>query len=422
MFRKITGVLIALLCIGQAMAQNKTSKGFDFDFYGFIRNEFYLDTYKGADVIYDSFYLLPVYNGQDANGEDLNEQTSANLAAVSSRFGFKVHGPEFMGAKTTAVIETDFAGITKSEPTLLRIRHAFLKLNWEESELLIGQYWHPFWGGGTYPRVGSFNPGAPFQAFNRSPMLRYDYHFGNLKLGAAAVYDNQFTSKALNTGSQVTGNQANRNGVLPEGDLLIEYANDHWILGGGASVKRIKPRMTTVGTGGTFVADEFLTSYASMAYLKYQTEKLNITAKGFYGQNMAHLTMAGGYAVASVDEQTGAETYTNYSSVTSLLNIVYGKKWQVGMFAGYGKNLGTADAVYSNNGAPIVAGLYTSVMEMARGSVHGALNLGNVRFTAEVEVSSANYGVGDFDFSDGTYGDKHWATNTHCAVSMTYSF
>lgn len=422
MFKRIAGILVVFLLLNVAHAQQTSLNDFKLNFYGFVRTDFNLDTYKGNDIAHENFYLVPLYNGQDANGEDLNEQTSANLTALASRLGVKIQGPDLLGAKTAAVIEFDFGGITKSEPTLFRIRHANFVLGWEKSKLTVGQTWHPFWGGGVYPQVGAFNTGAPFQAFNRSPQVRFDYKFGKVTVGAAAVYENQFTSRSFDTGTYSTANQAQRNGVMPELALVAEYKFSGWTLGAGLEMKRIKPRMITEGAVGKFKADEYLISKGSMAYAKYQHEKLMVTVKSFYGQNMTHLTLLGGYAVASKDAQTGAETYTNYNNCTGLLNIVYGKQWQVGIFAGYAKNLGTSDAVFNNSGAVLVAGLLPNIQNVARVSPHLAYNISNLRFVGECEITSASYGTDTIDFNDGTYADTHRATNKRVSLSMVYSF
>lgn len=419
MLKRFAVALIAIFLVANAYSQAGLND-FKLNIYGFVRTDFYLDTYKGNDIAYDNFYLVPLYIGVDANGDDLNQQTSANLTALVSRMGVKVLGPELLGAQTSAAMEVDFGGITKNEPTLLRIRHAYVQFDWEKSKLVVGQTWHPLFGGGVFPAVGAFNTGAPFQAFNRSPQIRYDYKLAKLTLGAAAVYEAQFTTRSLETVN--TANQAQRNGVMPELNLVAEYKLKDWILGAGGELKRAKPRLTTTGTGGTYESDAYLTSFASGAYVKYQHEKLMVTAKTYYGQNMTHLTILGGYAVKTKDAETGAETYTNYNTSTSLLNVVYGKKWQVGVFAGYGKNLGTSDAVYNNNGAAITAGLLPNVQDYARVAPHVAFNVMKLRLVAEYEMTTANYGIGNFDFNDGTYGDTHRTTNNRMSLSMVYAF
>jgi hypothetical protein len=34
---------------------------------------------------------------------------------------------------------------------MFRLRHAFIKFNWNTTELLIGQYWHPLFVTTCYP-------------------------------------------------------------------------------------------------------------------------------------------------------------------------------------------------------------------------------------------------------------------------------
>ncbi|WP_430972322.1 hypothetical protein [Sunxiuqinia rutila] len=423
MMKKLLGVLGLMGMILFGNAQEKKEKDLTLNWYGFVRNEIFVDSYKGLDAAHEVFYLVPLYVGQDANGEDINEQASSNLSALASRLGVKVNGPEIFGAKTSGTIEFDFGGIIKTEPTLFRIRHANVVFDWTKSRLMVGQSWHPFWGGGAYPTVASLNTGSPFQAFNRSPQIRYDVKAGYWTVSGAAVYENQYTSKCFEAGNYSTPTQAQRNGVMPELVWSAEYNYNGLTLGAGAQIKRIKPRMTITGTDGTFKANEFLTSSGFMAYLKHQSSRFHITAKGYYGQNMTHLTMLGGYGVATRDLATGAETYTNYSNYTTLLNMVYGKKWQLGMTLGYGQNLGTDAALYDDgSGKGVVAGTLTNVQDLARVAPHVALNVSKLRVVAEYEMTNANYGVGDFDFSDGLYADKHLTTNHRFIVMMTYVF
>ncbi len=424
MLKKFLVILCFAGLTSEAIAQEKV-KDLNLDFYGFVRNEIFVDTYKGLDAAHDIFYLVPLYVGQDANGEDINEQTNANLSALASRIGVKIDGPEIFGAKTSGVIEFDFGGIVKTEPTLFRIRHANMSFAWEKSKLLIGQTWHPFWCGGVFPTVAGLNTGAPFQAFNRSPQIRYDIKAGEgFTITGAAVYENQYTSRSMDSGVFSTPNQAQRNGVMPELVFCAEYKNKGLTIGAGAEVKRIKPRMTVEGTAGTFKADEFLTSSGFMGYLKHKNDMFSITAKGYYGQNMTHLTMLGGYGVASRNETTGKETYTNYKNYTSLLNMVYGKKWQVGLLLAYAENLGTCDNLYENPTSmkPVLAGILPNVQNHYRVAPHVALNVSKFRLVAEYEMTTANYGTGVFDYSDGLYADKHKTTNKRIELMMMYFF
>lgn len=421
MNKKILLVMLLMGCVCAVKADNKEK--FDFKFYGFVRNDFYSDSYKGLDIAQDNFYLVPLYVGVDANGKDINKNQSSNLTALTTRLGFKISGLEVFKARTSAVIETDFAGITKEHANLLRIRLAYIDMRWEKLRLRVGQDWHPYWADGLFPTVASFNTGAPFMAINRSPQVRLDSYWGNFSVGIAALYENQFTSKTFDNATYLSDNHAQRNGGLPEFSIFISQKIKKWDLGIAAETKRIQPRNTTSGTDGkVYRSDDYLMSYSSSLLLRYKSEKLMFTARSFYGQNMTHLTMLGGYAVSSHDELTGAETYTNYNSVTALMNIVYGEKWQVGAFGGYGKNLGTSDAIYNDAGNMLTAGLLPNVMNNWRSSVHVAYNVKNIRLMLEYELTEASYGIGEIDFSNGLYRDTHNTLNNRVLLSMIYSF
>jgi hypothetical protein len=417
--------LIAFLFLSSvfASAQDIKTTEFDLDFYGFIRNEFYIDTYKGLDAAHDQFYLLPLYCGQDANGKDINEQTSANLSAITTRLGVKINGPEMFGAQTIGNIEFDFGGIIKSEPSLLRIRHAYSAFTWQKSKLVIGQTWHPFWGGSIFPTIAGLNTGCPFQAFSRAPQMRYDIFSGKFTFSTAMVYELQYQSKAIESSGFSTPNQAKRNGILPEFDLIVEYKNKDFTAGVGALYSQLKPRMTNNGTDGTFKSNEFIAGKGLTVYLKYMRGKFSVISKGYYGQNLTQLCLLGGYGVASTDPRTGAETYTNYTNYTALVDALYGKKWQVGLLVGFGDNFGTKKALFNDGSNKAKTyGLLPNVNEIFRISPSLSLNITKLKLIAEYELTTANYGVGAMDFSNGLYSGSQHTANNRLNLMMMYFF
>jgi hypothetical protein len=407
----------------QTIAQEVKPKETNLEFYGFVRNEFYLDTYKGLDAAHDQFYLVPLYIGKDANGEDINEQTSANLSSITTRLGLRISGPEIFGAKTSGNIEFDFGGILKSEPTLFRIRHAYSAFTWERSKLLVGQTWHPFWGGTIFPTVAALNTGAPFQCFSRTPQIRYDIYSGKFSFGGALAYELQYPSKTIESSNYTTANQAKRNGILPEIDLVMEYKNKNFTAGFGALYNQLKPRMTNAGTDGVFKSNEFIAGKGVMAYAKYLHNKFSIISKGYYGQNMTQITLLGGYGVASFDSKTGAETYTNYTNYTALVNALYGKKWQVGLLLGIGDNLGTDKTLYNDGSNKAKTyGLLQNVKGISRVSPSISLNVSKVRLVAEYELTTADYGTGAINFQNGLYADTYRTVNNRLNLMMMYLF
>lgn len=414
-------------------AQEKKEKP-SINFYGFVRNEVAVDTYHGVESFNDIFYLLPLYQENEL-GEEINKDVESYLTTAATRLGLKIAGPEVFGAKTSGVIEFDFGGITSQYPTLFRMRHAYTNFAWENSSLLVGQTWHPFWGGSDFPKTGSLNTGAPFHAFNRSPQVTYKYttKCGTV-LSAAAVYENQYTSKAFyDISDDVDKTKAMRYGAIPEIVAGVTHYTENMAFGVLGEYKSILP--TNTNEYG-YQTDASKTSFGATAYTRYKKDKFFFLAKGTYGQDLTHLTMPGGYGVSGIKEN-GDYEYTNYKNLALLANAVYGKKWQIGGFVGYGKNFGTTDALYDMNRiveeqesveidgiSTMTTGTFLSMQEMYRASVHGALNIKNLRFVLEYEMTSANYGKAGtaMNLSDGLYNETHRATNHRTVLLMMYMF
>lgn len=427
--KRLSVIALLLLAILNIHAQEE--KKIDVKLYGFIRNDAFVDTYKGLNAASDQFYLFPLYTGLDDDGNHLNEQLSTNLVAMASRFGIKVSGPSLFNAATSAVIETDFAGNPSNLTALLRLRQAHVKLSWEKGSLLIGQTWHPFWTGSIFPTVGSLNTGAPFQPFNRSPQVRYDYDLGNLSLNVSAVYEFQY----LTSGPAGKSDQYNRNAGVPELVGGLEGKVSDLTIGAAVSLKHIKPSLTnsvfvgepdpvnevTVLKELKYVSDDLLQSVSFVGYAQYKSGMLSIKAKSVYGQNLGYLLMPSGYGVSSYSAaDKGATEYTNYNNSYSFINAVYGKKWQVGFFGGYGVNLGTSDALID---ASKVWGMLPTIQSMTRIAPHVAHNAGKARFVLEFERTGVEYGdKTTMDLKNGLCDESTSVTNNRVMITMMYFF
>jgi len=119
-------------------------------------------------------------------------------------------------------------------------------------------------------------------------------------------------------------------------------------------------------------------------------------------------------------------TYTPYNTITAFINSFYGKKYQVGFFAGYLKNLGTSDALYnfgSKNAPSVVTpGLVPNVASVYRFAPSFAINVSKLRLVFEYELTSAEFGTGKIDTKDGLYDSSIQAKNSRGQIMMTYSF
>jgi hypothetical protein len=423
----LMGMIFILSSVTFAQEENKvTAKKSSIQFYGFIRSEYYYDSYKGLNAAQDNFYLFPLYKGLDAEGNHLNQQGISGFTAMASRFGMNINGPEILGAKTSANIETDFAGVVNVYPEVLRLRKAYVKLDWEKSSLLVGQTWHPLWNGSGafFPQVGGLNTGSPYNPFNRSPQVDFDYKLGkNVTLSLTALFEQQYASKGFYTTTNTnTSNLAKRNAGIPELVAGLYYNSGGISLGVAGQFNAIKPIDITEGSGGKFKSDELNTSYAVMTYIGYKKDKWFFLLKEMVGQNLANMLMIGGYGAKTFDAVTGGMTYTNYTTANTLVNIVYGTTFQAGLFAGISNNYGTTDALCEVNGAAKTAGLMPAMKQVYRVAPYFAYNYKNLRFVAEYEMDSADYGTGNFNFSDGLYDDTVNATNHRILLMLTYNF
>lgn len=423
-------ILFLLISTQISYSQEAKPKETSLEFYGFVRFESFFDSYKGLNAGNELFFIAPSYIGVDANGKHINQTPTYNFASMATRLGVRISGPEILRAKTTANIEADFAGDLASNPAMLRVRQANAVFTWEKSALLVGQTWHPFWSGKVFPTVAGLNTGSPFQPFNRSPQIRFDYKpSSKLILSAAMVGEFQYKSYGFTKVETMTIEKSeifNRNAGIPELIANVEMNNGGCTLGAGASLKYIQPTLYTTGTFGKYVSDDKVKAVSFVGYGQYIKKMFTIRAKAVLGQNMTHLNIPGGYGVKTLDKTTGAMTYTPYNSFTSYINMVYGKKYQVGFFGGYMKNLGTSDALYNfgSSSAPSVVtpGLLPNVASIYRVAPHFAVNISKMRFVFEYELTSAKYGTGNIDLKDGLYANGINVTNHRALLMLMYSF
>ena len=390
-------------------------------FYGFIRNDFYLDTYKGQNSFNDLFYLYPNYIGADASGHDINRQTTANMVSIVSRGGLNITGPLIFGAKTTGCLEADFAG--KPEIYLLRLRKAFVVFHWDKTTLLVGQTWHPFGGGDLFPTVPSLNTGSPFRPFNRSPQVKIDHKTGFWTASLTSAYQQQY----LSYGPCGASNTYKRDAVIPELVAGIDHGKKGFNFGANIDYNTIKPRVTTTGNNGNvYNAGQILSSLSYMIYGSYQHNQLKVLFQGFAGQNVTHLTLNSGYGISDFNPATGEEHYTNYNGIYTMLNIVYGTRWQPGILLGYAKNLGTSKPLYkftlSGAESATIWGMSTNVQSDYRICPFLSYNASKFLLSAEYELTSALYGTGKINFENGLYPAVHNTVNHGSRIVMTYFF
>ena len=418
---KKTLFMAALMAMffGGAKAQEKPSV----KLYGFIRNYACFDTRESLTSNSEQFYYMPKDEKLDANGNDINEQPNMMLLSITTRLGVNITGPEFLGAKTSAKIESDFAGFGTSN-TVLRIRQAYAKMEWEKSSVLVGQAWHPIMGD-MMPDVFSLETGAPFTPFSRSPQLRYDYKNKGFTLTATALYQYQYTSNGPDGSSF---NYA-RNAVVPELYFQAMYKNGGFMIGAGVDLLAIKPRQsythTTTGENGETVTntikcnEDLAVGITPNIFASYKKGDWGFKGRVTYAQNASHLSMISGYGVTEIYDN-GEQKYGALNSIGGWFDITKKEQLKKGhltwcWFWGYTKNLGCNDDIVG----PIYMRGEKNMDRMWRVApsvlyTHNAMSIG-----IELDATTVAYGTPDSRYK---VSDTHNVTNYRICTMLKYNF
>jgi hypothetical protein len=366
---------------------------------GFIKSDLFYDTRKNAEVVDGLFLFYPVAETPDANGKDINKVSQFRMSAVTSRLSTKFTGPDALNAKTTGYIEFDFSGFNSIG---LRLRHAYVKLNWTNDEILFGRFWHPLFCTDVFPSVAALNTGAPFNVFNRTEQLRYTRTMGSLSamLAFTMQYDYSFYSKFDST-SSVYYSKFYHNSVLPDVNFNLQYKTDLLIVGATANYKINQPLQSTTAKGKTYVTDEKISTVALAGYAQLKVGLLKVKASGMYGENMREFLMLGGYALKTLDTITGKETYASMNNLYTWANIIYGDALQGSIFIGYAKNLGSSEKKLLKVDKTFVRG--NNIDKIIRIAPMISYKAGRLQFQLEVEHTIASYAktAADIDLTNG---------------------
>lgn len=399
---------LTLLTLSANAEEVQSKKGFDLKIYGQVRADLFYNTRANVESVDGLFYSYPMDIKLDAEGNDLNDQDNSNMYLLYSRLGLDVKGPKLGKANTSAKIEFDFRG-SGSTLSIIRLRHAYFNFNWGKSSVLAGQTWHPFYGE-VAPQMLNLNMGSPFQPFSRAPQVRYRFNHNAFQLTATALWQSQY----LSNGPEGKTNKYIKNSCIPEFHLGADYKTQNLIVGAGVDVTSLVPRTQSTVGNKVYNVDERITSVSPEIHVKYTTPMWYFAAKSVLSSNLTQTSMLGGYGVCSVDTITGKQNYTPIRTSSSWVNVVWGKKWKVGVFGGYMKNLGTAYAV-SN-----VYGTGTDVDQLVSGTAEVTYNLPHWRFGIEYNYTAAWYG--DLNHKNGKIINTHSVGNNRFVASATYSF
>lgn len=375
--------------------------------YGFVRNELYFNSRQNTEALDGLFNMIPKPIDLDGQELDRNAVPNSQMLSISTRLGLDFTGNLILGAKSSAKIECDFAGV-KDYYFLIRLRQAYMKLNWAKTELLVGQTWHPMFSN-LQPITPALSVATPFQPFNRSPQIRLTQKLNdNFSLLTNLSYQMQYMTQGP-AGQSVS---YMKTGLLPGLHVGLDYKSKQLTAGIGFDGKSLLINKVRFSSG------------AAVAYAGYSIKKFQIRAKTVYGQNLSEYLMAGGYGL-SVDATTAKPDYTNINTSTSWLSVAYGSKIQVGIYGGFAQNYGSNKDLQLGSGKYTVYGngfyndLQLQLDQLYRVAPHITYNLPNFRLGFEYEFTSAKYGK---IMANGRVSSPYTVDNHRAMATISYIF
>ena len=418
--KKYIIVALALFTSVAVSAQEKEEPKFGVKFSGFIKNDFFWDSRQTVSAREGHFLLWPAPVTLDERGEDIFGTASFNFLAIQSRLSAKITGPDALGAKTSGLIEGDFFAQSNLNINLLRLRHAYVKLNWEYTEVMAGQYWNPLFVTACFPGTVSFNTGTPLQSFARNPQIRVTHNIHGFSILAAVLGQRDYSS----VGPLGASSMYLRNSAVPEMQVQVHYGTNNEegmniIAGAAAAYKTIVPRLSSSPVDGvTYKVDEKVRGFTAMAFSKLTTKPITAKLQVRYGENIADLLGISGFAATAItDATTGERSYAPLKSMTFWAEVHTNGNPQVGIFGGYTSNNGINESILAT--VPVY-GRGTTIRSLYRIAPRIIYNVGKLRLAAEVEYTSAAYG----DNYDEYYipADITLANNLRVLTAVYYFF
>lgn len=402
-------ILLCLIFMSAAVrVQPQDSKSsFGVTFNGYVNLAVFYDTRETVSSREGHLLLYPAPRLMDPKGKDINAHSTFNMLAAQTRLAAKITAPDVLSAKTSGWIEGEFIGHSDPDINGFRLRHAYIKLNWESAELLMGQYWNPFFVVEASPGQMGSSAGAPFSGFARNPQLRFTYAPGSIQLMAAVLTQRDFASTGPNGNSSIYL----RNSGMPEIQFQAQYKSSSALAGAGISYKNLVPR---TASAKNYKTDNKAESLAFTAFAKASYGMLTAKAQTIYGSNITDLTAIGGYAVKSTDSVTAIEEYTPVYTHSVWAEVEYGKTVKGAVFAGYTKNLGANDnitgAIYSRGG---------NIDKIMRIAPRITWDINKIKFALECDYVAAYYGTPD---AKASVKNTYKSENTRFLGSVFYYF
>ncbi|MBO7595120.1 MAG: hypothetical protein J6T12_09135, partial [Salinivirgaceae bacterium] len=350
---KLLPVMVCLMA-QPAFAQqdaNTEAPKWTYKMSGFVDPQFYMDTREVVSAREEQMLFYPAPKVLDAEGNDINAQPSNNALAITARIGLKINAPDALNAKIFGYLEGDFTGATNDGINMLRLRHAYLNMRWQKSNLLLGQYWHPMVAHEVMPGTRPLNMGIPFHPYSRYVQARYTQYFGGLELSGIAAF--QLDNKAVGPDGGSTAYL--RNSCIPELNAQLCYRTENMLLGAMVNYVLLQPRtsVNVIRWGNdepsTYKTDTKIGSTAVSVFGKLNVSGLSIRFQGIYGDNLTEQGLMGGYIESGLQDDNTFK-YSNFGTTTFWVDLGRTKGvCRPGLFAGFGRNNNFGDDINADD-------------------------------------------------------------------------
>ena len=382
--------IVAIVTIGTI--GNIRAQGFSLDWHGFVNPHYYADSRSVVGGREDMMLFYPKPVLLDSLGNDLNDGWQANMLAITARLNLRITGPDMLGAKTSVFIEGDFTGSTNATINNLRLRHAYIDMNWAHHRLLAGQYWYAMVIHEIMPMTNPLNMGAPFHCYARQPQVRYEYHLKGFEAVAVAQWQLDNMSQGLLNGIPTSSTLFARHSLVPELNAQLRYRKGGLFVGAAVNAKTIQP----------VVPDPTGTLHTSLSYSVFGKATLGsvtLKAQTLLNNSLYEGCSLGGYLMLADG------FFEDWHFNTVWLDVERTKgHWRPGIFMGFAKNLDYGNANYTH-----CFGRGHDIEYLWRIQPRLTYTTGNgLSFTGEAEYTRAGYATP--------------VCNLRLSLSMVYSF
>ena len=376
----------------------RAQSSFSLDWHGFVNPHYYADSRSVVGGREDMMLFFPKPIVKDSLGNDLNDGWQADMLAITARLGLTIKGPDIWGAKTKAYIEGDFTGSTNATINDLRLRHAYIDLNWEHHRLLAGQYWYAMVIHEIMPMTNPLNMGSPFHCYARQPQVRYEYHLDAFEAVAVAQWQLDNMSQGLLNGTATSSTLFARHSMIPELNFQLRYNTGNLFFGAAVNVKTIQPMIQTVASA----VQPSQKKHSSLTYSvfgKVNLGEITLKAQTLLNNSLYEGCSLGGYLMLA------DSTFQDWHFNTVWIDIERNSgHWRPGIFLGFAKNLD-----YGNTNFVHCFGRGHDMEYLWRIQPRLTYTTGNgLSFTGEAEYTRAGY--------DEPVG------NLRLSLSMVYAF